>query len=186
MGLNLSIMVTNRLLRRMRVVAMCLAAGAVAGCEPIPSGEVGAPAPAYQSTTMAGDTASLEALRGRTVLLNVWATWCHPCREELPVLQHLHEVHASRGLVLIGVSIDAGGAHDAIAEFARTYGVTYPLWHDPDNTVSTVFQGIGVPLSVLIGPDGIIRWKHLGPVRENDPALAAALEKALREVEPAG
>jgi thiol-disulfide isomerase/thioredoxin len=117
------------------------------------------------------------------VLLNVWATWCHPCREELPVLQQLHEANAARGLSVIGVSIDAVGAGAAIEEFAGDYGVTYPLWHDPDNTVSTTFQGIGVPLSVLIGPDGVMRWKHLGPVRENDPGLEAALEAALRETE---
>ncbi len=173
-------------LSRLRVVATCLAIGALVACEAIPSGGVGAPAPSYSAATMAGDTSSLESLRGRTVLLNVWATWCHPCREELPVLQNLHETHASRGLVIVGVSIDASGSHGAIAEFAADYGVTYPLWHDPDNTVSAVFQGIGVPLSVLIGPDGIVRWKHLGPVRANDAALAAALEEALREVESTG
>lgn len=159
-------------------VALCVFI-AIAGCERIPPGGVGAAAPAYRAMTVAGDSVSLAGLRGRPVLLNVWATWCHPCREELPVLQKLHEANASRGLTLVGVSIDAAGAADAIEEFARRYGVTYALWHDPDNTVSTVFQGIGVPLSVLIGPDGVIRWKHLGPVRENDPALASALEQAL-------
>lgn len=156
---------------------------AIAGCESIPAGEVGAVAPAYRATTIAGDSVSLAALRGRPVLLNVWATWCHPCREELPVLQKLHEANASRGLTLVGVSIDATGAADAIEEFAGRYGVTYTLWHDPDNTVSAVFQGIGVPLSVLIGPDGVIRWKHLGPVREHDPGLAAALEQTLGPAE---
>lgn len=157
----------------------------LAACESVPSGEVGAPAPAYRALDMAGDSVSLESLRGRTVLLNVWATWCHPCREELPVLQALHEAHSRGGLTVVGVSIDALGASGAIAEFAGRYGVTYPIWHDPDNTVSNTFQGIGVPLSVLIGPDGIVRWKHLGPVRENDPGLAAALADALRDVEPA-
>ncbi len=132
---------------------------------------------------MAGDTISLESLQGQTVLLNVWATWCHPCREELPVLQALYEQHRDRGFTIIGVSIDAVGAGAAIEEFAGEYGVTYPIWHDPDNTVSTTFQGIGVPLSVLIGPDGVIRWKHLGPVRENDPKLTAAIDTALREAE---
>jgi len=156
---------------------------ALVSCEAVPAGEVGAPAPAYQAATMDGAVASLDSLRGRTVLLNVWATWCHPCREELPVLQQLHETYEARGLTIVGVSIDAVGAGAAIEEFAREYGVTYTLWHDPDNQVSTVFQGIGVPLSVLIGPDGILRWKHLGPVRENDPQLEAALAAALRDTE---
>jgi cytochrome c biogenesis protein CcmG, thiol:disulfide interchange protein DsbE len=168
----------------MSVALAAAAMLAVASCESIPSGEVGAPAPAYRAVSMAGDTVSLAGLRGRTVLLNVWATWCFPCREELPVLQQLHEEHAARGLTIVGVSIDATGAGAAIEEFARRYGVTYELWLDPDNVVSTTFQGIGVPLSVLIGPDGIVRWKHLGPVREKDPALAAALEVTLRDTEP--
>jgi len=166
-----------------RLVAAPALAVALVSCETFPAGEVGAPAPDYQSVTVDGDSISLESLRGRTVLLNVWATWCHPCREELPVLQKLHEANAARGLSVVGVSIDAVGAGAAIEEFASDYGVTYPLWHDPDNTVSTTFQGIGVPLSVLIGPDGVMRWKHLGPVRENDPGLEAALEAALRETE---
>jgi peroxiredoxin len=165
------------------LVGLCLAI-AVASCESVPAGEVGAPAPEYRSVTVDGDTVSLASLRGRTVLLNVWATWCHPCREELPVLQQLHNEHADRGLTVVGVSIDAVGAGAAIEEFASEYGVTYPLWHDPDNTVSTTFQGIGVPLSVLIGPDGVLRWKHLGPVRENDPELEAAIAAALSETEP--
>jgi peroxiredoxin len=167
-----------------RLFAAALFGLVLGACESIPPGEVGAPAPAYRAATMAGDTVSLADLRGRTVLLNVWATWCHPCREELPVLQRLHEANADRGLTVIGVSIDATGAGDAIVDFASRYGVTYPLWHDPDNTVSTTFQGIGVPLSLLIGPDGVVRWKHLGPVRDGDQALAAALETALRESEP--
>jgi peroxiredoxin len=167
---------------RLLVAAALLAT--LAACESLPAGDVGAPAPAYRAQTLEGDTISLEALRGRAVLLNVWATWCFPCREELPVLQRLHETHADSGLSVVGVSIDATGAGRSISEFAGEYGVTYPLWHDPDNVVSTTFQGIGVPLSVLIGPDGTVLWKHLGPVRDGDPGLAAALETALRDVEP--
>ena len=171
--------------RRVRIAAVLSLVAALVSCETIPVGEVGAPAPDYRSVTVRGDTVSLASLRGRTVLLNVWATWCHPCREELPVLQQLHEDHAARGLTVIGVSIDAVGASTAIEEFAAEYGVTYQLWHDPNDAVSTTFQGIGVPLSVLIDHDGILRWKHLGPVREHDPGLEAALEAALRHAEGA-
>ena len=170
---------------RVRFVILTGLVGALAACEAPPSGEVGAPAPDYRAVTMTGDSVSLASLRGRTVLLNVWATWCHPCREELPVLQRLHEEYAGRGLTVVGVSIDAVGAGAAIEDFAAEYGVTYPLWHDPDNRVSTTFQGIGVPLSVLVGADGMLRWRHLGPVRDNDPTLGAALGAALRDMEEA-
>src|SRR5690606_34895074 len=118
---------------RARLGVVLLMVVALVSCEAVPAGEVGAPAPAYQAATMDGAVASLDSLRGRTVLLNVWATWCHPCREELPVLQQLHETYEARGLTIVGVSIDAVGAGAAIEEFAREYGVTYTLWHDPDN-----------------------------------------------------
>lgn len=166
-----------------RAIALVAALSLAACAEPAPEGDVGAPAPDYSAVTLAGDSVSLASLRGRTVLLNVWATWCFPCREELPALQQLHETYGGQGLDLVGVSVDALGSSQAIEGFAKRYGVTYALWHDPDNAVSLKFRGIGVPLSVLIGPDGTVRWKHLGPVRADDPALLAALEESLRDVE---
>lgn len=141
--------------------------------------EVGAPAPAYQAVSLAGDSVSLLALRGKVVLLNVWATWCHPCRDEIPELQSLYDSHRARGLEIIGVSVDANGADDAIRFFMREFNMTYPVWRDPDERVSTRFLVIGVPASFLIDRDGVMRWRTTGPIRPKDPALSAALEKAL-------
>jgi cytochrome c-type biogenesis protein len=142
---------------------------------------VGAPVPPYAAVTLDGDTVSLEGRRGRVVLLNIWATWCHPCREEIPVLQRLHEAHASRGFEVVGVSVDAAGEEGKIRAFAGEFGMTYPIWHDPDERVSTLFLAPGVPATYLVGRDGTLRWRHVGPVKEGDPGLRAALGGALGE-----
>jgi thiol-disulfide isomerase/thioredoxin len=129
--------------------------------------------------TLAGDSVSLAARRGGVVLLNIWATWCHPCRDEIPVLERLHERLAPRGLDVVGVSVDTRGAEGDIREFVRRFGMTYEIWHDPDERVSSTFLAVGVPATYLIGKDGTLRWKHIGPIRENDPGLTNALEEAL-------
>ena len=117
--------------------------------------------------------------KGEVVLLNVWATWCKPCREEIPALDSLHREFAARGLRVIGVSIDVAGDTAEIAGFARELGASYALWLDPDDKVSTTFRAIGVPSTALIDRDGVLRWRHMGPVRASDAALRALLDSTL-------
>ena len=140
---------------------------------------VGAPAPTYDATSIDGAPVSLADLRGRVVLLNIWATWCKPCRQEMPALDTLHRRHAAAGFEVVGVSIDEPGARDRLAPFAQELGASYTLWHDPADRVSSTFLAVGVPASYLIDRDGTLRWRHVGPVTADDPALTAALEEAL-------
>jgi thiol-disulfide isomerase/thioredoxin len=121
----------------------------------------------------------LETLRGRPVLLNVWATWCHPCRDEIPELQRLYERYRGRGLELVGVSVDAAGDNEAVREFMRRYGMTYPVWRDPGERVSAAFLVVGVPATFLIDRGGVLRWKKTGPIALEDSTLTAAIERAL-------
>lgn len=141
---------------------------------------VGAPAPTYASRTVDGDSIALADLTGKIVLLNIWATWCKPCREEIPALETLFQRHRAEGLEVIGVSIDAPSEAARLRPFVTELGASYPLWHDPDDRVSSTFLALGVPASYLIDRDGILRWRHMGPVRADDPALTAALTAALR------
>jgi peroxiredoxin len=141
--------------------------------------EIGQAAPSYRAISLTGDSVALEQARGRVVLLNVWATWCHPCREEIPILQALHERYAARGLELVGVSVDARGEEKTIREFARDFEMTYPLWLDPDERVQSTFLAIGVPATFLIDRAGMLRWRHIGPVRANDTTLLREIERAL-------
>ncbi|HEX5726197.1 MAG TPA: TlpA disulfide reductase family protein [Longimicrobiaceae bacterium] len=140
---------------------------------------VGEAAPAYAATTLDGDSVSLQGLRGRVVLLNVWATWCKPCREEIPDLQRLYLANRPRGFEVVGVSVDAAGQEQAVREFVQELGVTYPVWLDPDERVSSTFATLGVPSTFLVGRDGTLLWKKLGPVRADDPELRTLLAGAL-------
>jgi cytochrome c-type biogenesis protein len=141
--------------------------------------EIGAPAPAYRAVSLAGDSVTLSAERGKVVLLNVWATWCHPCRAEIPALRSIHETYKPRGLELIGVSVDAEGADDDIRQFMKEFEMAYPIWRDPDERVSTQFLVVGVPATFLIDRNGILRWRKTGPVARGDTSLRAAIERAL-------
>ena len=169
--------------RRLAAAALLLATAACdAAQQAARAADVGATAPDYAAVTLDGDSASLAALRGRAVLLNVWATWCHPCREEIPVLQALHERHAAEGLEVVGVSIDVASEREAVGEFVREFSMTYPVWLDPEGLVSNAFPAVGVPATYLIDPEGTVRWRKIGPIAENDTTLARVLDEVL----PAG
>ena len=140
---------------------------------------VGLPVPAYHAVTLAGDSVSLEGQRGAVVLLNVWATWCHPCRTEIPELEALHHRFKTRGLQLVGVSVDAAGAQSDIREFMREFPMSYAIWLDPEERVSTQFLLVGVPATFLIDRAGVLRWRRTGPIQPSDTTLARAIERAL-------
>lgn len=161
------------------ILASC-ALLAACGDSPLP-GTVGATAPEYAARTLDGDTVSLAELRGQAVLLNVWATWCPPCRKEMPDLQRLHERYEARGLRVVGVSIDAPGADAAVHDFLAEFGITYTILRDPEDRISSLLQSPGVPVTLLIDAGGIVRWRHLGPVTSEDPGLVSAIEAALEE-----
>ena len=161
--------------------ATLVAALATLGChgEVPPRVEIGEPAPRYAATTLAGDSVSTGALAGKVVLLNIWATWCAPCRAEIPYLQSLYEAHSAEGLEIVGVSVDARGQDAAIRDFAQEFRMTYPIWRDPDERVQTTYMALGVPSSYLIDRTGVLRWRRLGTIRESDTTLTSALTAAL-------
>ena len=177
-----------RIARWQRILAIALlAASACTSDDPATEGEaaasdkveIGAPAPGYKTVSLDGDSVSLAAHRGKVVLLNVWATWCHPCRDEIPELQAIHVRYQPRGLELIGVSVDSDGSDDAIRSFMTDYRMTYPVWRDPDERVSSQFLVVGVPATFLIDREGVLRWRKTGPIQPNDPSLTAAIEAAI-------
>ncbi len=145
-----------------------------------PTGEavVGSLMPEYSATTFEGKKFDLGGERGKVVLLNLWATWCGPCRYEIPELQKLHDANAGRGFEVIGVSLDDGGA-DMVKQFAAEHKITYPVLLDPDGKLANIFQTSEVPTSVLIDRKGKIIWKQLGPITEAD--VKTLMDKAISE-----
>jgi peroxiredoxin len=156
----------------------------------------GTPAPEFSATNLRGEPVSLTDYRGKVVLLNVWATWCAPCRQEMPSMERLYDaVKALPGgedFEILAISIDAtkenpnpiyGGVTSADLEgFASELGLTFPIVHDPDGTVEDVYQTTGVPESFLVGRDGLIYKKVAGPT-EWDAVPNVELIKSLLERE---
>jgi cytochrome c-type biogenesis protein len=164
-----------------RLVVSGAVLAAAAGCARGDGGvvRVGAAAPAYLATSLDGDTVSLAGQRGKVVLLNVWATWCHPCRTEIPELRAVHAKYRDRGLELVGVSVDAEGSDEALRAFMEEFQMTYPIWRDPEERILTRFLVLGVPATFLIDRRGVLRWRKTGPVLPTDSTLAVAIERAL-------
>lgn len=165
----------------MRRLAAIAAISAMPACTPDVADrvDVGAPVPEYRAVSLDGDSVSLATLRGNVVLFNVWATWCHPCRDEIPELRALQAKYQPRGLELVGVSVDASGSDRAIRTFMKDFQMEYAVWRDPDERVSARFLVVGVPATFLIDREGILRWRKTGPIQPNDPSLTAAIEQAL-------
>lgn len=168
-----------------RMAAAWIVAGAVttlASCaapeRQVPP-RVGEPARAYEAVTLEGDTVSLASLRGDVVLLNLWATWCTPCREETPYLQEIFEEHRDQGFQIIGASMDTRNQADAIRMFVDEYDVTYTILHDPAMRGMDLYQALGLPATFLIDREGTLRWLRFGPIPEGDPEFLAALEAVL-------
>ena len=132
--------------------------------------EVGTRAPDFQARDLQGRPVSLSDLRGEVVLLNIWATWCGPCRDEMPSMERLHRELGPRGLKIVAVSVDAaaGGVDRSgqpggdVAEFARELGLTFPIWHDPSGQVQRAYRTTGVPESFVIDRNGVIQKKVIG------------------------
>lgn len=140
----------------------------------------GDPAPSFSAEPLRGGRAvSLRDYRGLALLVNLWATWCHPCREETPYLQELYHRYRDDGLRILGVSVDRRADLDAVADFVAEMGVEYDIVLDPDARSQDAFRARGLPTSVLIDRQGAVYFSWTGPVPEGDPAFLAGLEDAL-------
>lgn len=140
--------------------------------------DVGDPMPSYSATLLDGKPLNLGAEKGNVVFLNVWATWCGPCRFETPELQALQDQYAANGLKVIGVSVDEGDT-EAVKTFVAEQKITYAIAVDPEARIATLVQTTVLPASLLIGRDGKIVWRQIGAIMPNDAKLKTAIEKAV-------
>jgi thiol-disulfide isomerase/thioredoxin len=127
------------------------AAGAFGGG---PAMLAGAPAASYPVKRVDGTPDALDRYRGQVVLVNLWATWCTPCREEMPALERLYLRERSHGLVVLG--IDQGESAETAAAFARSAGVRYPILVDEEQRYGGAYSAIGLPTSLLVDRQGHI------------------------------
>ena len=151
--------------------------------------EVGTSAPGFTARDMAGQPVSLDQLSGEVVLLNIWATWCPPCREEMPSMERLYQELGPDGLKVIAVSVDAApGQVDAsgytggdVAEFVREMGLTFDIWRDPAGAIQQTYRTTGVPESFVIDRTGTIVKKVIGGTEWDSPANLDLFRRLLEE-----
>lgn len=137
--------------------------------------------PPYTVVSMTGEPVALHERRGKVTVLNIWATWCGPCRKEMPSLQKLHRQFQDRGLDVVGVNVDAPQAdqQQRIQELTHRLGIAYTILLDPEQKFVRTFRAIGVPQTLLIDRSGRILRHWRG---EFDPMAAdvvSLVEQAL-------
>ena len=149
--------------------------GAAAGTEL----KVGAPMPAYTAKLLDGSTFDVGTEKGNVVLLNLWATWCGPCRYEIPELEKLHKDLAAQKFKVVGVSVDEGDPKE-VQSFVTDQKVTYPIALDPEGRLAAMAQTTVLPTSLLVDRQGRVVWVRMGIVDTEDQELKQAIDAALK------
>jgi thiol-disulfide isomerase/thioredoxin len=118
------------------------------------------PAPQFQLASMAGKDVNLAQYKGQVVMINFWATWCGPCREEMPILEKLHAKYKPMGFTMIGVNVEPDSK--AAANWLKSTPVTFPILFDTNSEVSKLYSVAGMPSTVIVDRKGNLRWLHRG------------------------
>jgi peroxiredoxin len=171
------------------IIAISVAAAAAyalfAGGSTPPPLNRGSPAPAFELPRLdGGPRVTLSELRGKVVLVNFWATWCKPCEDEMPAMEELYRSLGAPDFELVAISVDDDRA--AVEAFQRTLGLSFPILLDPAKKVSTAYQTFRFPESFLIGRDGIVVERYIGPKEWAAPAYVTRLRRLLDDSTPDG
>jgi peroxiredoxin len=142
--------------------AMALALGLAALPTASTAGNIadGANAPGFQLASMNGKPLTLDQLKGQVVLINFWASWCGPCRQEMPILEQLYHSYQAAGFTLLGVNVEPkeGDAQ----KFLKGTPVSFPILFDPDSKVSKLYEVSGMPSTIIVDRKGTVRYVHHG------------------------
>lgn len=147
--------------------------------EDMPQVRPGFAAPDFRAVNLAtGDSVTLADYHGEVVLLNLWATWCAPCRYEMPSMERLYDELGPAGLKVVAVSVDQVGGDEVMA-FANELELTFDVLHDRSGQVEIDYQTTGLPETVILDREGIIVHKAIGPVEWDDPVHKARFRRLL-------
>lgn len=155
----------------------------------LPSPEPGSQAPSFTAQDLEGNEVSLEAFEDNVVLLNIWATWCPPCRYEMPSMQRLYDHFEDEPFEIVAVSVDApqgerdeaGNPGGNVQEFVDELGLTFPILHDPRQEIQRTYQSPWLPESFVIGMDGVIYRKVPGATEWDEPRYKELIQRLLDE-----
>ena len=143
------------------------------------AGQLPESAPSFTLTDVRGKSVSLDEFRGRVVFLTFWASWCVPCREELPELDRLYKKYKKEGFEVIAVSVDSSEA--AVDNFLRKISVSFHVLFDKKGDVSDAYRVSGLPTGFIIGKDGDIRHKHRGFGKEFLPTYEKEIADLIKQ-----
>ncbi|MCY3825137.1 MAG: TlpA disulfide reductase family protein [Nitrospinae bacterium] len=148
---------------------------------PAPNLEIGRQVPSFEYPLLGGGSASLASQKNKVVLINVWATWCVPCLDEMPDLQRLYVQMKKDGapFEILAVSIDALGA-DAVRKFVDRFGLTFPILFDPRGSIKKLYRTTGVPETFIVDRQGRLLQKIIGARKWDAPAVVEYLRQAVR------
>jgi len=137
-------------------------------CAPVLADEFSGPAPDFTLTDASGTAFSLSELKGQVIMINFWASWCGPCRQEMPLLEAIFQKYEPLGFTLLGVNVEENPSDGQTWLADRP--VSFPMLYDPDNGVSKLYDVVAMPSTVLIDRQGNVRYLHHGykPGYEND------------------
>jgi peroxiredoxin len=143
------------------------------------AGSLSGPAPSFSLESRDGETVTLAELKGNVVMINFWATWCGPCRQEMPHLEALHQRYSSLGFTLLGVNVEDNrtGADKYLAETP----VSFPILFDPQSSVSELYDVVAMPSTVLVARDGTMRFIHHGYKPGYEAEYQTQIRALLRE-----
>lgn len=140
-----------------------------------PAALQGQMAASFPVPSLSGSTSGLDAYRGKIVVMNLWASWCPPCRAEMPDLQRLYQAYALHNLVVLGV--DQGESAQRVAPFAHSLGIHYPILLDEQQQYGRVYAALGLPTTIVVNQRGIVVRGFDGPL--SYPQMVAAITPLL-------
>jgi thiol-disulfide isomerase/thioredoxin len=141
----------------------------------------GTPAPEFTASTLetVPRVKRLRDYRGQVVLLNLWATWCEPCKIEMPSIEELHRAYGPAGLKVVAVAVDDPGFEERVRRYVAERGLTFEVLSEGTGTIERQYQARGIPATYLIGRDGIIRKRIAGASDWSSPANRALVAQLL-------
>ena len=151
----------------------------IAGCGESPVAGVGKPAPNFDTVDMKGNIWSLSKQKGQVVFVNFWATWCAPCREEMPSMQRLYAKLPKDKFKM--VALYNRDKPEPVKNFLAKLGITIPILSDETNIIGARYGLTGLPETFIIDKQGVIREKYIGPVEWDSPEIVDMLKKYINE-----
>jgi len=141
--------------------------------------EVGGTAPDFTLKSRNGENIKLSELRGEVVMVNFWASWCAPCRQEMPLLEELYDRYADLGFTLLGVNVEEDS--NAALELLKEIPVTFPILLDTENRVSRLYKVVAMPSTVILDRDGRVRYVHKGYLPGYEDEYRKQVKELIRE-----